>query len=163
MTTSHWVTTSQTTIKMPQLGAKRILYFKESSLLASICMISDIWLFQKFSYIYYIMWDSMDMICIVLKKLTNWIFKIPIGPAHSIVPLRNALKLKNANKFLQYYRANLGQVNVKWESKNNRRGTNSHWRRSREVFFPERAILNCVKIIFKGNRRHISKQQLLNT
>ena len=38
------------------------------------------------------------------------------------------------------YRANLGQVNVKWKSRSSRRGTNSHWKHSREVDFPGTAL-----------------------
>ena len=55
-------------------------------------------LLNNFLHNYSIIWDSMDMICIVLKKtitrnlpcsccfekeITNWIFKIPIGSAQS--------------------------------------------------------------------------------
>ena len=56
------------------------------------------YVWNNFLYIYFIMLDSMDMICIVLKKnyysqpllqllfskkVTNWIFKRPIGPTQS--------------------------------------------------------------------------------
>ena len=102
------------------------------------------------------MWDSIDMICIenyhasfaavVLKKKNNWIFKVPNGPAQSsIVPLKKRIVKPN-------YRANFEQVNVKWESRNNRKGTNNHWRRSKEVGFPEIALpkLVAVKSVLKS-------------
>ena len=65
------------------------------------------YVWNNFLYIYFIMLDSMDMICIVLKKtyysqpllqllfwkkLTNWIFKRPIGPTQS----QQSITKKNA-------------------------------------------------------------------
>ena len=44
------------------------IYFIESKLLPHIQFQTSEWFRTNFLYIYVIMWDSMDMICIVLKK-----------------------------------------------------------------------------------------------
>ena len=51
------------------------------------------------------------------KKITDIIFKVPIGPAQSqqhSIPEKTHCK----KKLLQYYCASFGQVNVKLESRN---------------------------------------------
>ena len=79
-----------------------------------------------------------------LFQLLFWKRKLPIGFLRylldllkvSIVPLKKC----TVDKLLQYYHDNFGQVNVKWESRNNKRVTNNHWRCSKEVGFPEIAL-----------------------
>ena len=71
------------------------------------------YVWSNFLYIYFIMLDSMDMICIVLKKnyysqpllqllfwkkLTNWIFKKPIGPTQS-----SKVSLKKTRSKINYF------------------------------------------------------------
>ena len=98
VTTIQRVTTSQAMIKMPQLGVKEYLLHRKYFKLLAYVWFETFELLHIFLHINSIMWDSLDMICIISKKtiirnlfcsccfekkLTNWIFKIPIGTTQS--------------------------------------------------------------------------------
>ena len=101
-----------------------------------ICIISD-----NFLYNYFIMGDLMDIICIVLekkllyptsfaavvlkKKITDIIFKIPVGPAQSQHSIIEKMYCKTSY-FSIIADSNFGQVNVIGKVEIIQTGTNSH-------------------------------------
>ena len=68
----------------------------------------------------------------------NLISEMPIGPAQSQHSTTEKMHCKT--NLFSIAVLTLRQVNVKWESRNNRRGTSSHWRCSGEVGFQEIAL-----------------------